>query len=101
MNSIFAKAGIAAFIALGAVSVAVSAASANEFSAGVQKVRYEPNRPGVCSPIVAVQKAREVGMRRAHIANITQRRIVVEGRNYHGPDRIVFANIPGCPRIHR
>jgi hypothetical protein len=40
-------------------------------------------------------------MRYARIANITPRRVIVEGRNHRGPDRIVFANVPGCPRWHR
>jgi hypothetical protein len=101
MISIFAKAGIAALMTLGAVSATVSTASANDFSADIHQVRYDPHGPRICSPVLAVQKARGMGLRRAHIENITPRRVVVEGFGRHGPNRIVFANIPGCPLIHR
>ncbi len=101
MSSIFAKAGIAALIALGAVSATMSTASASDISASVHQVRYDPHRPRACSPVLAVQKARERGMRNARIADITPRRVVVIGRDRHGPDRVVFANVPGCPVIRR
>ncbi|WP_445944957.1 hypothetical protein [Rhizobium sp. CB3060] len=42
-----------------------------------------------------------MGLRRARIQNITPRRVVVEGFGRHGPDRVVFANVPGCPLIRR
>lgn len=102
MISLFAKASIAALITLGAVSATVATASANDFSAGVHQVRYDHHRGrAVCSPIAAVQKARAMGLRRAHIGNITPRRVVVDGLSRRGPDRIVFANAPGCPLIRR
>ena len=101
MIGIFAKAGIAALITLGAVSATVSAASANDLSGHIHQVRYDPHRGRICSPIAAVQKARAMSLRRAQIQNITPRRVVVEGFGRHGPDRIVFANVPGCPLIRR
>jgi hypothetical protein len=99
--SILAKAGIAALIALGAASTSISTASARDVSVSIHQVRYDPHRPRICSPVLAVQKARERGMRYAHITNITPRRVVVEGRDRRGPDRIAFANVPGCPLIRR
>ena len=101
MTTIFAKAGIAALISLAAVSAGVSTASATSFGAAVQDVRYDPHRPRVCSPIEAVRKARARGLRNTHVAEIAPRRVIVEGRSRYGRDRIVFANVPGCPVIRR
>jgi hypothetical protein len=101
MSSLFAKAGIAALMALGAVSAVASTASAGDLPMKVREVRYDPHAARTCSPVLAVQKARYDGMRYAHIADMTARRVVVEGRTHRGPDRIVFANVPGCPRWHR
>ena len=101
MISLFAKAGIAALITLGAISATVSTASANDFSASIHQVRYDPYRGRICSPITAVQKARAMGLRRANIENVTPRRVVVEGFGRRGPDRVVFANVSGCPLIRR
>ncbi len=102
MSGIFIKAGIAAMIAFGAISAFSSAASAGDFDARVQQVRYDPHGARICSPVVAVQKARRGGMRHAVIADVTPRRVIVEGRNRWGrPDRVVFANVPGCPSIRR
>ncbi|MDL2397430.1 hypothetical protein [Rhizobium mayense] len=92
MTGIFTKAGIAALIALGAAAASISTASANDLSAS--------HHSRICSPITAVQKARAVGLRHAHIENITPRRVVVEGVGRHGSNRVVFANVPGCPLIH-
>jgi hypothetical protein len=101
MSNILAKAGIAAMIAFGAISAFGPTASAGDLGAWVQTVRYDPHGARICSPVLAVQKARGTGMRYASIGNITPRRVVVEGRNRGGPDRIVFANLPGCPLIRR
>ncbi|ENN87851.1 hypothetical protein RHSP_48088 [Rhizobium freirei PRF 81] len=101
MTNLFAKAGIAALIALGAISATAVTASANDFHPGIQQARYEHYRGRSCSPVLAVQKARDMGMRRARIDNITPRRVVVEGFGRRGPDRIVFANVRGCPLIRR
>ncbi|WP_445944958.1 hypothetical protein [Rhizobium sp. CB3060] len=42
MIGIFAKAGIAALITLGAASATVSAASANDLSPSIHQVRHDP-----------------------------------------------------------
>jgi hypothetical protein len=105
MSTILAKAGLAALMALGTVCAGASMASAGALSGTlsgtVHEVRYDPHGARICSPVLAVQKARSGGMRYARIANITARRVIVEGRNRHGPERIVFANLPGCPLFHR
>ncbi|MBB3291258.1 MULTISPECIES: hypothetical protein [Rhizobium] len=101
MSNLFAKAGIAALIALGAISATAATASANDFHPGIQQARYDHYRGRICSPGLAVQKARDMGLRRARIDNITPRRVVVEGFGRRGPDRVVFANVRGCPLIRR
>ncbi len=53
-----------------------------------------------CSARRAVRIARhDFGLRRAHVAREGHRRIVVEGRRHHRWQRIVFANVRGCPVI--
>lgn len=103
MTNLFAKAGIAALIALGAMSATVVTASANDFHPGIEQARYDHGhgRGRMCSPRLAVEKARDMGLRRARIDNVTPRRVVVEGFGRRGPDRVVFANAPGCPLIRR
>jgi len=52
---------------------------------------------GECSPRDAMAAARDEGFRHPRIARVTDRRVVVEGMTEDGPDRISFANRPGCP----
>ncbi|NKJ38719.1 hypothetical protein [Rhizobium sp. SG570] len=101
MTNLFAKAGIAALIALGGISATAATASANDFHPGIQQVRYDHHRGRACSPVLAVRKARDMGLHRARINNVTPRRVVVEGFGRRGHDRVVFANVPGCPLIRR
>ena len=101
MTNLFAKAGIAALIALGGISATAVTASANDFHPGIQQVRYDHHRGRACSPVLAVRKARDMGLHRAHINKVTPRRVVVEGFGRRGHDRVVFANVPGCPLIRR
>ncbi len=101
MTNLFAKAAIAALIALGAISATAVTASANDFRPGIHQARYEHMRGRACSPGLAVRKAHDMGLRRARIENVTPRRVVVEGFGRRGPDRVVFANAPGCPLIRR
>lgn len=56
---------------------------------------------GRCSPGLAVQKAREFGLRRARIADVSPRKVVVEGFRRGGYSRIVFANDRHCPVLWR
>jgi hypothetical protein len=54
-------------------------------------------RGGRCSPDLAVAKARDFGMRRARIADISPRRVVVEGFRHGDYRRMIFINDRGCP----
>ena len=50
-----------------------------------------------CNPRDAMDAARDEGFRHPRIARVTDRRVGVEGMTEDGPDRISFANRPGCP----
>lgn len=54
-----------------------------------------------CAPWMAVDKARDHGLRRAHVADVSHRRIVVEGNRRGYRQSIAFANVRGCPVIGR
>lgn len=54
-------------------------------------------RGGRCSPHLAVAKARDFGMRRAQVVDISPRRVVVEGFRRGDYRRMVFINDRGCP----
>lgn len=105
MTSIFAKAGIAALIAFCAIPATISTATAGPQHDVIQAQHsgdrhYRPYR--TCSPIQAVQKARMRGLRDVRVTGISPRRVVVAGHSRHyDRDRIVFANVRGCPIIHR
>ncbi|KJF73837.1 MULTISPECIES: hypothetical protein [Rhizobium/Agrobacterium group] len=125
MFSTFAKAGLAALIALGGISATASAASAGsdvQFRVQVQdgyghdRGRGQgwgrpdrhgpgwgrPDRPRLgCSPQLAEEKASRMGIRRARVVDVSPRRVVVAGFDRYGRDRVVFANERGCPVIRR
>lgn len=128
MTSMIAKAGIAALIALGAISATTgSAAAGPDIGFGIyiggpgyydgpgygdgpryghgprhrgrhEEWRAPPRRAG-CAPFRAVEKARWSGLHRAHVQDVTSRRVVIGGYRAYGFDRMVFANAPGCPII--
>lgn len=54
-----------------------------------------------CRPERALRIARYEGLRRAEIVRITPRVVVVRGRTPYGWDRLVFANVRGCPVVDR
>ena len=56
-------------------------------------------RRGECRPHQAVEKARWNGLRRAFVADVTPRRVVVAGVRHGGRDRMVFANVCRCAVI--
>ncbi|MCR6500156.1 hypothetical protein MUO32_13995 [Shinella sp. CPCC 101442] len=58
-------------------------------------------RRGRCSPDFAVAKARDLGLRRARLADVTPRKVVVEGFRHGGYSRVVFANDRHCPVLWR
>ncbi|MDH4440976.1 MAG: hypothetical protein QE284_11385 [Rhizobium sp.] len=114
--------GMAALVSLMATTGIVSTASADSFGWGIyidgprdgrggwDRPRHDdrhrpgwgrPNRRGECHPNQAVEKARWNGLRRAFVADVSPRRVVVAGFRHGGRDRIVFANVRGCPVIGR
>ncbi len=121
MRNILAKAGLAALIALGAVSAtAGSAAAGADFGVGIyigepgyypgerhgwrdrherhdRYDRYERRQYRPCNPARAVEKARWNGLRHARVRRVTQHSVVVSGYRYGERDRMVFANVRGCP----
>lgn len=54
-------------------------------------------RRGRCSPGLAEAKARDFGMRRARVVDVSPRRVVVEGFRRGDYARMVFMNDRGCP----
>lgn len=62
---------------------------------------WDRDRRGRCAPWIAVDKARDRGLRRAYVADVTPRRVIVEGRRHGYRQTIVFANARGCPMIGR
>ncbi len=62
---------------------------------------WDRGRRGRCAPWIAVDKARDRGLRRAYVADVTPRRVIVEGRRHGYRQTIVFANARGCPTIGR
>jgi len=52
-----------------------------------------------CDLDEATDIARDEGLRRPRVVDVTERRVVVRGRTAAGPETIVFANRRGCPVI--
>lgn len=116
MTHMIVKAGIAALIALGAISATTgSAAAGPDIGFGIyiggpayydgyhhhgrhERWQAPPRRAG-CAPFRAVEKARWSGLHRAHVQDVSSRRVVIGGYRAYGFDRMVFANAPGCPII--
>jgi hypothetical protein len=62
-------------------------------------MRRERVSRAACDPDDALDSARDAGFRRAHIVRVTSRNVVVDGLTGGRPDRIVFANVRGCPEV--
>ena len=119
MTNILVKTGLAALVAISglAATASTAAAASPEFRIFVQhgwddrdhrRDRWERprhdrghGRGGRCSPGLAEEKARHMGLRRARVVDIDRRTVTGGGRDRHGRDRIVFANDRGCPVIRR
>jgi hypothetical protein len=119
MTNFIVKTGIAALIALTgfAGTATVAAAQGPEFGIYIQhrggwdgdrhrdRDRWDGprhhQRGGRCSPRLAEEKARHMGLRRARVVDVDRRTVTVVGRDRRGRDRIVFANDRGCPVIRR
>jgi hypothetical protein len=94
MSHTLFRAAFAGLITVAGLATVDSPASA----AGADGLRQNAR---ICSPLTAVRKARAMGLRGAEIRDMTARRVVVVGHGRRGEDRIVFANMPGCPLFHR
>ncbi|MCK8778515.1 hypothetical protein M0654_00830 [Rhizobium sp. NTR19] len=109
MRNIFTKAGIAALVTLAGLSaVAPTASAANgDLVISVQHRdrhwrpdRRPDRRPG-CAPWLAEEKAARMGLRRVRVVDVSRRTVTVVGFDRRGRDRVVFANVRGCPLIRR
>jgi len=110
MTSLIIKTGIAALIALTGLSATAptAAAASPEFGIHVQQVqfrdrdrRWRPDRRPGCAPRQAEQRASRMGLRRARVVDVSRRTVTVVGFGRRGRDRVVFANVRGCPVIRR
>lgn len=101
MTHFLTKACLAAVLALSAIPATTSTAAAAgpQTSLIVEAQYYRPIRG--CSPMHALRKARDYGLHRAEITRMSPRVVVVSGRDRRGWDRMVFANVRGCPLIRR
>lgn len=61
--------------------------------------RHHGGRRGECRPHHALEKARWNGMRRAFVADVSRRHVVVKGIRHGDRDRMIFANVRGCPVV--
>lgn len=94
MQSKRITATLATLVALSSFVAAGQIASA----AGLDGMRQHAR---ICSPLTAVRKARAMGLRGPEIRDMSPRRVVVSGRGGQGKNRVVFANVPGCPLLRR
>jgi hypothetical protein len=110
MLKLLANAGLTVALTVGAVGAGTSIATAQDLELrigpdGVRPVIRDQDRDrdrrgrDECSPREALSIARDEGLRRAEVTRITRRSVTVEGMTRRGPDRIVFANVRGCPEI--
>ena len=60
--------------------------------------RFERHRD-VCRLDAAVDRARDMGVRRAEVVGSNRRQVIVEGFRHHRPVQVAFANERGCPVI--
>jgi hypothetical protein len=106
MMKILSSTGLAAALLLGALGAFPTSVSAQDLELrlgpdGVRPVirdRDREYRRG-CSPSEARAAARDEGFRRPEVVRVTDRSVTVQGMTRNGPDRIRFANRPGCPEI--
>lgn len=118
MTSMIVKAGLAAIVALTGLSATAPTAAAagpdfaiqvqyrdgyRDWGRGPDRDRgWRPDRrPSGCSPRMAENKADAMGLRRTRVVDVSPRAVTVAGFGRRGPDRVVFANVRGCPVIRR
>lgn len=116
MTKILAKAAVAAALLVGALSGTATSAAAQNLDIYVGPGHHRPPPPDFygrppppppgfggrgCDPRQAEGIARDYGLRRARVVDVTPRRVVVNGFGRRGPDTIMFANVRGCPMMGR
>ena len=120
MTSFIAKVGLAALVAFTGMSATVQTAVAQDKPHGIY-VQYHDrdrdwrdhrrsdrhdrgrhhNRRAGCAPWLAEEKADRMGLRRTRVVDVSRRTVTVAGYDRRGRDRVVFANVRGCPLIRR
>jgi hypothetical protein len=128
MSNILVKAALAIVVGFSSFAATMPVASAAGIEASIETVGYRngfqgdhergrdrdgyrqrdrdrhhgnAGRRGHCSPWQAVEKAREHGLRRARVAHVTPRKVVVDGVRFHRQVSIAFANARHCPVLWR
>jgi hypothetical protein len=114
MKQLLAKLGLATIVAVSALSATVPYAAAQGLDIYVGPGRHRPPPPDYdrpppppefgrrgCDPRQAEDIARDYGLRRARVVDVTPRRVIVDGFGRRGPDTMVFANVRGCPMMGR
>lgn len=116
MKHILAKAAVAAGLIAGGLSGTATSASAQNLDIYVGPGHHRPPPPDYygrppppppgfrgrgCDLRQAEDIARDYGLRRARVVDVTPRRVVVNGFSRRGPDTIMFANVRGCPMMGR
>ena len=116
MRKILTKAAITAAMIAAALSGVATSAAAQNLDIYVGPGHHRPPPPDYygrppqpppgfrgrgCDPRQAEGIARDYGLRRARVVDVTPRRVVVNGFGRRGPDTIMFANVRGCPMMGR
>jgi hypothetical protein len=109
MTNLIVKAGVAALIALTGLAATAPTAAAASPDLGIYVQYHDRDRdrdwrpdrrpPPGCSPRRAEDKASRMGLRRTRVVDVSRRTVTVVGFGRRGPDRVVFANVRGCPVI--
>lgn len=120
MMNFLARAGFATLLAMGTLAGTIVPASAQVgVDVYVDNPRHRPppppppgyhrpppppyygRPPRGCDPRMAENIARDYGLRRTRVVDISPRVVTVEGFGRRGPDRIFFGNVRGCPVMRR
>ncbi len=107
--SIVKAIAVAAVISAGALATTAATSAPAQAQASIEfrfgngpshHYRHAPRYArDYCDPRRALNKASQMGVRRAHIVRQAPRRVAVAGYSRGGPVRVVFANQRGCPVI--
>jgi hypothetical protein len=114
MRQFLAKAVLTAAVVASALSGTTTFAAAQGVDIYVGPGHHRPPPPDfdrgppppgfrgrACDPRQAEDIARDYGLRRARVVDVTPRRVVVNGFGRRGPDTMIFANVRGCPMMGR